>query len=299
VKRLSYKPRVAGLFIFEAKPEQRLALRVAATALLRAGWKLLAVPVLRPSLAGLKVGFATPAAVARRSGVMVSLGGDGTLLGAAALAAPLNKPVLGVNLGGLGFMTALSPDGLGLRLPQVLDGGGREEPRRLVRGELWRSKRRVAVLEALNDLVVARAGAGRLTRLQATLDGSFLGQFRADGLIFASPTGSTAYALSVGGPVVDPRTKVLLLALVSPHTLSNRPLVIAEDSVLDLQLPDSGIEIYADGNQSIRAKAGDRLRLMRSPHQARLIFAAEHDPWAVLRDKLGWQGQTTKDKRRA
>jgi NAD+ kinase len=165
-----------------------------------------------------------------------------------------------------------------------------EEQRRLVRAELWRGGRKAASVDALNDLVLGRNSAGRLARLQASVDGRFLAQFRADGLIFATPTGSTAYALSVGGPVIAGHTPVLLLALVSPHTLSNRPLVLSENSHLDLVLPDAGMHLSADGGKPLRLRAGDRLRMMRSPFQARLIFPKGHDNWAVLRNKLGWQG---------
>jgi NAD+ kinase len=293
------KSRIAGLFAYQAKPDQRAKLRDAAQSLLDAGWTVLALPALKPALTGLKLAYVGPETLAKRSSVLVSLGGDGTLLGAARLAAPLGKKVLSVNLGGLGFMTALGPEALRQRLPLLLANGGLEESRRLARAELWRSGKKIAVIDALNDLVLGRSSAGRLARLQASIDGRFLAQFRADGLIFATPTGSTAYALSVGGPVIDARTPVLLLALVSPHTLSNRPLVLPESSRLDLELPDAGLELSADGAKPLRLRAGDRLRLMRSPYQARLIFPKDHDNWAVLRDKLGWQGLGVKGKRRA
>ena len=293
------RPKIAGLFSYQAKPEQRARLREAAQSLLDAGWKVLAVPALRPALSGLSLSYVPAAGIARRSAVLVSLGGDGTLLGAARLAAPLKKPVLSVNLGGLGFMTALGPERLGLRLPKLLQGEGVEERRSMVRAELWRARRKVLVIDALNDLVLARSSAGHLARLQASVDGRFLAEFRADGLIFASPTGSTAYALSVGGPVLDTRTPVMLLTLVSPHTLSNRPLVLPESSRLELSLPEAGMQLSADGDEPLRLRAGDKLRLCRSPHDAKLIFAKDHDNWAVLRNKLGWQGLGTGGARRA
>lgn len=286
------RPKTVGLFAFAVKPEQAALMRTATAAFAKAGWKTLAVPALRQALGGEADAYVGPAALAKRAALLVSLGGDGTLLGAARLAAPLGRPVLGVNLGGLGFMTAFGPRNLDAELGALLKGACRMEERRLVRAVVLRKGRQVAVHDALNDLVLARTGAGRLARMEATVDGRFLGSFRADGLIFASPTGSTAYALSVGGPVVDARSPVLLLALVAPHTLGNRPLVLRESSVLELALPDGGLELASDGGQVLKLRAGDRLRLQRSPYHASLVLPSGHDAWAVLRDKLGWQGQT-------
>lgn len=264
-----------------------------------AGWKLAAVPALRPALQGLKVAYATGPSLARKSGVLISLGGDGTLLGAARLAGPLEKPVLSVNLGGLGFMTAVGPEHLGHKLPRLLAAEGELELRSMIRAELWRSGRRVLALDALNDIALARASAGRMARFQASIDGQFLAEFRADGLVFASPTGSTAYALSVGGPIIDARTPVNLLALVSPHTLSNRPLVLPASSRLQVLLPEAGLGLSCDGDKPLHLKAGDSLVLASSPHHAHLILAKGRDPWSVLRNKLGWQGLGPKGLRRA
>jgi NAD+ kinase len=125
--------------------------------------------------------------------------------------------------------------------------------------------------------------------MEASVDGRFLATLRADGLVFSSPTGSTAYSLSLGGPVVDPGAPVLLLSLVAPHTLSARPLALRESSVLELTLASGGLEIAADGKHHVRLRAGDRVRFLRSPFHVGLVFAPSHDPWAVLRSKLGWQ----------
>ena len=274
-------------------------MREAAEGLLGADWKLAAVPELKAALKGLPVSYAAGAVFARKSGVLISLGGDGTLLGAARLAAPLKRPVLSVNLGGLGFMTAVGPEHVGQKLPKLLSTDGEVELRGMVRVELWRGTKRALVLDALNDIALARASAGRMARFQASVDGQFLAEFRADGLVFASPTGSTAYALSVGGPIIDARTPVNLLALVSPHTLSNRPLVLPASSRLQVLLPEAGLGLSTDGAKPMTLKAGDRLVLGSAPYQARLILAKARDPWAVLRNKLGWQGLGPKGVRRA
>jgi NAD+ kinase len=283
------KPRAAGFFAYQAKTEQVPLLRSAAACFARLGWRVRAVPALRRVL-GTAAVYAPESGLARGSGLLVSLGGDGTLLGAAALAAPAGLPVLGLNLGGLGFMTAFGPAGLDGRLEALLKGRCRIEQRRMVRAELLRRGRRVARWDALNEFVLARPDVGRMATFHASVDGSFLAAFRADGLIFSSPTGSTAYNLSVGGPLVDPSSPVLLLSLISPHTLSHRPLVLPDGKVLQLQLPSAGLTLAADGRRAGLLKAGDSLRLSRSPHSVRLVFAPDHNPWSVLRDKLGWQG---------
>jgi|SRR5665213_2096967 len=283
------RPRVVGFFAFREKAGHSALLRAAATVFTRRGWKVLAGKALRRAL-GPKIPCVDDQVLAQRSSLIVSLGGDGTLLGAASLGAPLGKPVLGLNLGGLGFITAMDPAGLDVKLDALLVGSCRFEARRMVRAEVYRRGRRVAVVDALNELVLARNEVGRLAGMQASLDGRFLAGFRADGLIFSTPTGSTAYNLSVGGPLVDPASPVLLLSLVSPHTLGNRPLVLPDHRVLGLELPQGGLNLAADGRRSVLLRAGDTVRLFRSPLSVTLVFAPDHDPWAVLRDKLGWQG---------
>jgi NAD+ kinase len=284
------QPRTVGFFAFKPRPEKAGLMRAAAGVFAQCGWRSVAVPVLRPALGREPDAYAAPAALAAKASLLVSLGGDGTLLGAARLAAPLGKPVLGINLGGLGFVTALGPQGLDGRLEALLKGDSRVEERRLVRAVLLRKGRAVATLDALNDLVLARTGAGRLATMEASINGRSLAAFKADGLIFSSPTGSTAYALSVGGPVLDPRSPVLLLTLVAPHTLGHRPLVLRENAVLELHLPEAGLELAADGKNIVRLRAGDVVRLQRSPFHVGLVVEPDHDPWAVLREKLGWQG---------
>jgi len=284
------QPRSVGFFAFKPRAEKAALMRAAAAVFAQCGWHTLAVPVLKATLGREVKAYANPAMLAARSSLLVSLGGDGTLLGAARLAAPLGKPVLGINLGGLGFVTALGPQGLDERLEGLLKGDSRVEERRLVRAVLLRRGKAVATLDALNDLVLARSGAGRLAKMDASINGRFLATFKADGLIFSSPTGSTAYALSVGGPVLDPRSPVMLLALVAPHTLGHRPLVLRESAVIELALPEGGLELAADGKNTVKLRAGDVVRLQRSPFHVGLVVEPAHDPWAVLREKLGWQG---------
>jgi len=282
------RPRVAGFFAFREMSGRRALLRAAAASFAGLGWKVVAVPALKKAL-GPKVPTVGDRTLAQRCSLLVSLGGDGTLLGAAALAAPLGRPVLGLNLGGLGFITAFGPADLDGKLHALLGGPCRIEERRMVRAEVRRRGKVVAVLDALNELVLGRPEVGRLARMQASVDGHFLAGFRADGLIFSTPTGSTGYNLSAGGPLVDPASPVLLLSLISPHTLSHRPLVLPDKRVLELTL-HGAMELAADGRPGLVLKSGDALRLLRSPLSVKLVLTPDHDPWAVLRDKLGWQG---------
>ncbi len=290
------RPRAAGFFAFRAKAGQEGLLRAAAEAFRRRGWRVLCVPALRAALGPL-ASAREPAALARDSSLLVSLGGDGTLLGAAVLGAPRRRPVLGINLGGLGYITAAAPEAVaGGGLEGLLDGACRIEVRRMARAEVLRGGRRVLRCEALNDVVLARPQVGRIALMRARVGGAFLAQFRADGLVFSTPTGSTAYNLSVGGPLVEPAAPVLVLSLISPHTLSNRPLVLPDDRVLEIE-PGGDMELAVDGRRPAAVRAGDKVRLSRSPLDARLVFAPGHDPWAVLRGKLGWQGAPSADHR--
>jgi NAD+ kinase len=207
--------------------------------------------------------------------------------------------LLGVNLGGLGFMTAVSPERLDTQLSQLLLGTCRVEERRMIRAEVWRRGRRKVVADALNDVSVARAGVGRLIQLEASVDGRFLASFRVDGLVFSTPTGSTAYSLSLGGPVLDPTAPAFLLTLIAPHTLSSRPLALHDSRIVELRVPTAGMELSADGKRPLRLYADDRIRLARAPFNARLVFPPSHDPWAVLRNKLGWQGHGLRGGHRA
>ncbi len=235
---------------------------------------------------------ATAQAMVRKTDMLLSLGGDGTLLAAVCLAAPRGLPVLGVNLGGLGYMTAFGADQALDAAEAVLKGRLTEERRTMLYAEAWRGKTRLGERLALNDIVFARNVSGRMARLETRVNGVVVAGFKADGLIIATPTGSTAYALSVGGPIIASSTPVLLLAPISPHALSNRPLVLPDDVVIEIRVPSDGstLSLAADGARPLTLKPDDKIAVKRATIKARLLLAPDHDPWRILREKLGWYG---------
>ncbi len=223
---------------------------------------------------------------------VLSLGGDGTMLTAARIAAPAGLPVLGVNLGTLGFITPVPADRLAESLESALKGRFKVQRRTMLQAEVWRGGRKAASRLALNDVVVLRGVSAKLALLETRVDGRPLATYKADGLLVATPTGSTAYSLSVGGPVLEPRSRNFILAPISPHTLSVRPLVLPDSSVLELKVPQGRAPLHfsSDGEQGFGLKAGDRLLIRRYAKPAKLLVPPGYDYWEVLRNKLGWRG---------
>jgi len=229
--------------------------------------------------------------VVREGDFAISVGGDGTLL-ATVSAVRARLPILGVNLGRLGFLTDLSPLALETELSAILAGRYRSEARLLIQGGLdqdpsgWRM--------ALNDIVLEKADGGRMIDIETWIDGRFVCIHRADGVIVSTPTGSTAYALSCGGPILHPELEALIILPISPHNLSERPLVIASGSAIELRVPDRAAErcqVNWDGQESLRLSAGQSLGITRAEQRVQLIHPTDYDPITRLRDKLRWGGQ--------
>lgn len=221
----------------------------------------------------------------------ISVGGDGTFL-ATVSAVRAGLPVLGVNLGRLGFLTDLSPETLDSELTAILSGRYRLENRLLIQGGLepapgsWRL--------ALNDIVLEKADGSHMIEIETWIDGRFVCIHRADGVIVSTPTGSTAYALSCGGPILHPELEALLTLPICPHNLSERPLVIASGSEIELRVPDHTAErcqVNWDGQVSLRLRRGQRLRITRAEQRVQLIHPTDYDPIARLRKKLRWGSQ--------
>lgn len=234
----------------------------------------------------------SPQALSSKCDLILSLGGDGTMLEAARIAATGDIPVLGVNLGLLGFITPVPAENIEEGLTAALLGRYRVEPRAMLQAEIIRGGRKVYSRSALNDMVLLRGATGKLALLETHINGRYLASFRADGLIVSTPTGSTAYSLASGGPVVEPRSRNFLLAPISPHTLSVRPLVLSDSSVLDIQMPASRAPLHfsTDGEKGFWLKLGDRIRVGRCGRDAKLLVPKDYDYWDVLRRKLGWRG---------
>ena len=223
--------------------------------------------------------------------LIVVLGGDGTLLGVARLAGTRELPILGVNLGGLGFLTEVSTDDAVPALERVFAGDYQLDRRTTLAVRVARGGDAiVASSQALNDAVINKSALARIIDLDTSVDGEYLCVYKADGLIVATPTGSTAYSLSAGGPLVGPGVAVMLLAPICPHTLTLRPLVLADTSIVRVQLraPDQEVFLTLDGQEGIPLRDGDVVEVARSPHVVSLVRTVPRSVLGVLRDKLHW-----------
>lgn len=231
-----------------------------------------------------------PAEMAARADLIVALGGDGTLLRVARELGTQRIPILGINLGTLGYLTEFSVDEMIPALDRVLSGAFeiQERLRMDVRVEREGGEQSTPT-PALNDVVVATR-ASRMITLEVRADDAPVTTYHADGLIVSTPTGSTAYSLSAGGPIVLPGTAALLLTPICPHTLSQRPLVVPSQTQICLSVPapESGVTLTVDGQEMRDIRQGDRVCIGLSPHSVDLITSPYHSRFDVLRSKLGW-----------
>lgn len=221
----------------------------------------------------------------------IVVGGDGTLLNAARSLADHRIALLGINLGRLGFLTDISPDEMQQKLDAILDGEYREDKRFLLHSTIIRDGEQLSDSEALNDVVVHKWDVARMIEVETYVDGRLLNTVRSDGLIVSTPTGSTAYALSGGGPILQPNLDAVILVPICPHTLSNRPIVIHGESVIEIVVAGGGqshAQVTCDGQINLGLVSGDRVRIEKKQHEARLIHPLEYDYFHILRAKLGW-----------
>ena len=219
----------------------------------------------------------------------VVLGGDGTLLSAARRLVEHDVPVIGINLGRLGFLTDIPLEAMESMLGQVLDGEFQEESRALLSTTVVRAGVPLADTLAVNDVVISKGARGSMVEIEVYVDGQFVYGLRADGLIIATPTGSTAYALSSGGPIVHPALAALVLAPICPHTLSNRPIVLSDSSRVEVILvrgPSANVNF--DVQNSIDLQEDDRIVITRAARPIRLLHPLGHSHFAMLREKLHW-----------
>jgi NAD+ kinase len=232
-----------------------------------------------------------------RCDLILVVGGDGTFLSAARELAAFDLALVGINLGRLGFLVDILPNEIEHRLEQILAGDYDADTRILLDahlGEYGKPQR------ALNDVVLHKWNSIRMIEFETYIDGRFVNAQRSDGLIIATPTGSTAYALSGGGPLLHPRLDALLLVPICPHTLSNRPLVIAGGSRIEIRIcnlePDQ-VRLTCDGQVALPLIKGTSIRIERSARRIRLLHPRDHDHYRILRAKLGWGGHTEANAR--
>ena len=232
--------------------------------------------------------------LAAKVDLMVVLGGDGTLIANARRMAEHGVPLVGVNLGRLGFLTDIPAEAISAAMESILDGEFNAEQRLLLSGAVRRGKQVLMSALAMNDVVVSRGAVGSMIEFAVTVDGEFIYTLRADGLIVATPTGSTAYALSAGGPILHPALQAIALVPISPHTLSNRPVAIRSTSKVEITLA-RGEDARAnfDVQAHVQLEPGDVVCVAAAPKPATLLHPKGYRYFSMLRQKLRWTERTS------
>ena len=232
---------------------------------------------------------ASPEDLADEVDVAVVVGGDGTMLSIARRFAPLNVPLIGINQGRLGFLTDIPIARMETILAAMLAGRYVEEHRTMLATEVGRANGAHEGTFALNDVVLNRGGGGTMIECAVEIDGRFVYTMRADGIIVATPTGSTAYALSAGGPILDPQVPAFALVPVAPHALTHRPIAVADTATIAITLERGrDAAVHCDGQAHFALAEGERITVQRAPHVARFLHPEGHDYFAMLREKLHW-----------
>jgi len=228
--------------------------------------------------------------IATRSDMVLVLGGDGTMLSAARLLEERAVPILGVNMGGLGFLTEITLDQLYPALEKVFAQEFMVEERLMLRADIHRHGEHVAKATVLNDVVVSKGTLARMIEIQILIDGQFVTRLRGDGLIVSTPTGSTAYSLSAGGPIIHPTVQALILTPISPHTLTHRPLLVPRGVALEVTLTSQveGAMATFDGQVGVALVQGDTVGIAVSEHRTQLIRLPDRTYYDLLRRKLKW-----------
>lgn len=220
----------------------------------------------------------------------IVIGGDGTLLHVARSTARHNIPIVGINLGRLGFLTDIAQADMLSEIDQILSGNYRVEERMMLEVDVIKNDKPVYQQIALNDVVVGKHAFEKLLSWQIDINNKFVTASRSDAVILATPTGSTAYALSAGGPIIHPGNDVVAIVPVSPHTLSNRPIVVPATSVIDVTITDkrSPAHVSADGLIGFNLEGDETVQVRRSEHSVQLVHPESYHYFSTLRTKLGW-----------
>lgn len=229
--------------------------------------------------------------IGAQADLAVVLGGDGTMLNIARILAPFNVPLVGVNQGRLGFLTDLTVETMIETLGAMLDGQFVTEQRMLLSAEVLRNEICVFRALAFNDVVVHRGISSGMIEFEVGINNEYVYSLRSDGLIVATPTGSTAYALSAGGPILHPGLDLIELVPVCPHTLSNRPIVVAPDASIEIKVRyTTETKIYADSHSWFDLGEHDKIVVRRFSETVKLLHSVDHSFYRMLREKLGWSG---------
>jgi NAD+ kinase len=239
-----------------------------------------------------KVTRSSMAGIGRRADLLIVLGGDGTILRTVRETQDAGTPILGINLGNLGFLTTVRCADMASVLPGLLSGHYRTSSRHTLQATLIRRNKRITTITALNDAVISRGNTSRIIRLSLEIDGERLTEYLCDGMIFATATGSTAYSLSAGGPILLPSSRALIATPICPHALGNRSIVAAEQSVFRCAVTgaDGDLVLTVDGQVQLPLRVGDEVEVKRAGRVVRLVAPPAHSHFAVLRQKLKWSG---------
>ncbi|MGO1298094.1 MAG: NAD(+) kinase [Vibrio sp.] len=238
--------------------------------------------------------FASLLELGQKADLAIVVGGDGNMLGAARVLSRFDISVIGVNRGNLGFLTDLKPDEVCEGLTQVLEGNYIEEQRFLLQAEVHRHGQVKSHNSALNEAVLHPGQVARMTEFEVYIDDNFAFSQRSDGLIVSTPTGSTAYSLSGGGPILSPGLDAITLVPMFPHTLSSRPLVVDSKRRIKLVVSPDNIqnqEVSCDGQVTLPVSPGDEVHIYQSPNALKLIHPKDYNYYRILRNKLGWSSK--------
>jgi NAD+ kinase len=224
--------------------------------------------------------------------IAVALGGDGTLLFASRNFSKYNIPIVGINLGGLGFITEFRESELMECMECVINSGHTFEERMMIDVHVYRKKKRCVDETGLNDLVINTGGISRLILLEVLSDGHLISRYRSDGVIVATPTGSTGYSLSAGGPILEPNMKAFVICPICPHSLGARPLVVPTEESIKIKILSQNLEITAtvDGQVAFSLQYGDEIRILKSDTITRLVSLGKRSFYDIVREKLAWKG---------
>lgn len=234
----------------------------------------------------------------KNSDLVIVVGGDGSFLNAARAVVPYKIPMVGVNRGRLGFLTDILPEEIESELNSILEGHSVREHRTLISAQIEREGNLIQQGEALNDIVLFGGSLARMIEFEVYIDENFVLRQRSDGFIAATPTGSTAYALSAGGPILYPTLKAITLVPMLPHMLTSRPIVVEESSRIELRVTRNNeipAKLSCDGQVHFDLKAGDRIYIQKHEHELILIHPLHYNYFEVLQQKLGWSTSKIKD----
>lgn len=237
--------------------------------------------------------YTDPESIPRGTECVLVLGGDGTLLQAARDLVNLSLPLLGINMGKLGYLAEIELGGVPEALERLVHGSCSVEKRMMLEGDVYRGDELIKSDISLNDIVICRRGRLRIIAFHIYVDGAFLSSYQADGIIIATPTGSTGYSLSAGGPIVSPDASLILMTAIAPHTISSRPVILPERVEITVELADSHsasdavqAEVNFDGDTVLPLQAGDRVKIRRAAREAKLVRVNHTSFVEILRNKM-------------